>query len=62
MNRNISVEEAARIMGASAQFVRMGLRDQRFPFGYAVKMPGGRWSYYINEKKFREEFGDYGEH
>lgn len=60
MNKKLTVIDAARIMGASPQFVRMGLRDRRFSFGYAVKMPGGRWSYYINEKKFREEFGDNG--
>lgn len=60
--KKMTVEEAAKLMGASAQFVRMALRDRRFEWGTAVKMPGGRWSYYINEKKFREEFGDYGEH
>ena len=49
----ISVAEAARIMGVTPMFLRMGLRLGRFPFGTAVQMPGGRWSYYINAERFR---------
>lgn len=48
----VSVEKAARIMGVTPMFLRMGLRHDRFPFGTAVKMPGGRWSYYINPVRF----------
>ena len=48
----VSVEEAARIMGVTPMFLRMGLRLGRFPFGTAVQMPGGRWSYYINATRF----------
>lgn len=44
----ISVDEAARRMGVTPQFLRLGLRAGKFPFGTAVQMPGGRWSYYIN--------------
>lgn len=44
----ISVSEASRRMGVTPQFLRMGLRTGKFPFGTAVQMPGGRWSYYIN--------------
>ena len=49
----ISVEEAARIMGVTPKFLRMGLRLGRFPFGTAIQTPGGRWSYYINAERFR---------
>lgn len=49
----VSVAEAARIMGVTPMFLRMGLRLGRFPFGTAVQMPGGRWSYYINAERFR---------
>jgi hypothetical protein len=46
-----SVKEAAKKMGVTEQFIRLGLQQQRFPFGEAVKFEG-RWSYYINAKKF----------
>lgn len=44
----ISVQQAAAKMGVTPQFLRLGLRAGKFPFGAAVQMPGGRWSYYIN--------------
>ena len=47
MRGRISVDEAARRMGVTPQFLRLGLRAGKFPFGTAVQMPG-RWSYYIN--------------
>ncbi len=48
----ISVEQAAAKMGVTPQFLRLGLRGGKFPFGTAVQMPGGRWSYYINATRF----------
>lgn len=48
---NLPVHVAARLMGKSIGFVQDGLRDQRFPWGYAVKM-STRWSYWINSKRF----------
>ena len=53
MSARISVTEAAARMGVNPQFLRMGLRAGKFPFGTAVQMPGGRWSYYINAERFR---------
>lgn len=47
----MKVSEVAKIMGKSEQFVRIGLQQGVFPFGYAVKM-SSRWTYYINPKKF----------
>ena len=52
MSARISVTEAAARMGVNPQFLRMGLRAGKFPFGTAVQMPGGRWSYYINAERF----------
>jgi hypothetical protein len=46
----ITVPEAAAIMGVTPQFLRMGLRHVKFPFGTAVKFK--RWSYYINAERF----------
>lgn len=48
----ISVEQAAAKMGVTPMFLRIGLREGKFPFGTAVRMPGGRWSYYINATRF----------
>ena len=48
--KKVSVKEAAKLMGVSQQFVRIGLQQNRFPFGTAVKM-SSRWTYYINEEK-----------
>ena len=49
-NPTISVEEAARILGVTPQFLRLGLQQRRFPFGAAVKFK--RWAYYINSERF----------
>jgi len=51
----MSVEEAARVMHMSPAWVRKGLQDRAFPWGYAVQMRGGRWSYFISRPRFIEE-------
>lgn len=48
----VPVVEAAARMGVTPMFLRIGLREGKFPFGTAVRMPGGRWSYYINATRF----------
>ena len=50
----LTVEEAAEIMGASPQFIRIGLQQAIFPWGYAVRI-SRRWTYYINKAKFLSE-------
>ena len=50
---NLPIHVAARLMGKSKGFVQDGLKDERFPWGYAVKMPT-KWSYWINSKRFSE--------
>lgn len=60
MNKNLPQKilptEAAKIMGVTPQFIRIGLQQNKFSFGTAVKI-NKRWSYYINEKKFKEYLG-----
>lgn len=46
----ITVAVAAKIMQVTPRFVQMGLQQDKFPFGTAVKMK--RWSYYINTDEF----------
>lgn len=55
--REISVEDAAKIMQKDAQYIRYGLQQQIFPFGNAVQKPNGRWSYNIIPIKFYEYMG-----
>ena len=50
--KKLTVPEAAAIMGVTPQFLRMGLRHGKFPFGTAVKFK--RWSYYINAERFHD--------
>ncbi len=53
----LTVQEAARLMGKSEMFVRIGLQRNILPFGYAVKTGKERWSYFISREKFREATG-----
>ena len=46
--KKISVKEAARCMGKSDQFVRIGLQRGLLPFGNAVPGTGNNWNYYIS--------------
>ena len=50
----MSVKDAAAALGASEAFVRRGLQQGRFPWGYAVRGKK-RWSYFISEEMFEEE-------
>ena len=53
---NIKIKEAAKLMGKSEQFIRVGLQQKIFPFGYAVKM-SSVWTYHISPKKLEEYIG-----
>lgn len=52
----MSVTEAAKILGKSKQFVRVGLQRGILPFGSAVKM-SSKWTYYISDIKLYEYMG-----
>lgn len=52
---NVPVADAAKLMGKSKEWVMQGLRDGRFPWGYAVKLT--KWSYFISSVKFTEYTG-----
>ena len=60
MGKSISVKEAAKIMGKSEQFVRIGLQRGLLPFGQAIKM-SSIYTYYISPKLFEEYVGKYEE-
>ncbi len=50
-------QEAAKIIHKSVQYVRLGLQQQRLPFGSAVQKPDGKWSYDIVPIKVYEYVG-----
>ena len=54
MNQTMSVKEAAKRMGVSEQTVRVGLQQNVFPFGVAIKT-STKYTYIINRQKFEEE-------
>lgn len=56
-NGRITPRQAARCLGKSEQFIRMGLQDGRLPFGCAVQGIGDRWNYDIRPNLFREYVG-----
>ena len=47
----VSIADAARLLGKSQQFLRVALQRGAAPFGFAVKMPSGKWSYHISPSK-----------
>ena len=52
---NVRVETVAKLMHKSKEWVKQGLRDCVFPWGYAVKMKN--WSYFISPVRFTQETG-----
>lgn len=54
---NLTVKEAAELMGVSQQFVRVGLQQNLLPFGFAVKISGGRYTYNIPTALFEKYTG-----
>lgn len=57
MGANIKVSDAAKIMGKSQQFVRVGLQRNLLPFGTAIKMTS-MWTYHISPKLFYDYVGE----
>lgn len=56
MSKNISVSEAAKKLGKSEQFIRIGLQQKILPIGVAVKM-SSKWTYHISPKLLEEYVG-----
>lgn len=58
----ITIQQAAKIMGVTPRFLHLGLQNDKFPFGTAVKFEK-QWRYYINAERFHkwmsgEDLGD----
>lgn len=52
----ITVNEAAKLLGVSSQFVRLGLKRGELPIGSAVKM-SSVYTYHISQQKLDEYLG-----
>ena len=50
-NNNVSIKEAAKYMGKSQQFIRIGLQRKNLPFGVAEKL-STKYTYYISPVQF----------
>lgn len=55
---NLTVKETAAILNKSPQFVRIGLQQGIFPFGFAVKINGDKYTYHISKKQLEEYLGE----
>lgn len=55
MNQRIKVADAAKLMGVSEQFIRIGLQRQTLPIGHAVKLR--QWVYYISQPLLEQYTG-----
>jgi len=55
--KNVSVDQTAKLLGKSRQFIRVALQRGIAPFGFAVKLTGEKFSYHISPKKLQEYIG-----
>ena len=55
MNRltsnRMSIDEAAKVLDCTKQFLRVALQRGVYDFGVAIKMSGNRYTYYVNRDK-----------
>lgn len=54
--KSMTIQEAAKEMGKSESFVRIGLQRGRFDFGIAEKL-SSKYTYYISPEKFYKYIG-----
>ena len=57
MIRKITPDQAARIMGCSGQFIRIGMQRGLLNIGDAIKLSPHRWTYNISPAKLAERQG-----
>lgn len=54
-NPNVSIKEAARLLNISQQMLRIGLQQNAFPFGVAIKIKdSSKYTYYINRNQLNQ--------
>lgn len=55
--QNVPVALTAKLIGKSDEFIRIGLQQNRLPFGTAVKISGDRWTYHISPGLLQQYLG-----
>lgn len=55
--KNVSVRMAAKILGQGRKTIERALQNGDAPYGYAVKMPSGKYSYYISPYQLKQLTG-----
>lgn len=53
----VTIQEAAKLLDISEQCLRVGLQQDKFPFGHAIKSSEKRFVYYINRKRLEVYLG-----
>lgn len=48
------VSEAAKQLKMNTQTLRLGLQQNKFPFGTAILTSPKRFTYYVNEKRLKQ--------
>lgn len=48
------VSEAAKQLGMNTQTLRLGLQQNKFPFGTAILTSPKRFTYYVNEARLKQ--------
>jgi transcriptional regulator with XRE-family HTH domain len=56
-NQKVPIEEAARRLGKSQQFIRLALQNGVAPFGFATRGTGSTYDYHISPKLLNEYIG-----
>ena len=56
IEEKLTINDVAEILDKSPQYIRIGLQQQRLPFGTAVQM-SSEWSYHISKKLLEDYIG-----
>ena len=48
------VSDAAKQLGMATQTLRLGLQQDKFPFGTAIRTSEKRFTYYVNEERLNK--------
>lgn len=52
--KRMTVKEAAELLNVNPQYIRVGLQQKKFKWGYAKKGTS-KWHYYIDQENLEKE-------
>ena len=55
--KNVPVNIVAEILGVAPQFIRLGLQEQRLPYGTAVQT-SSQWTYHVSYELLKKYIGE----